>query len=90
MTGTHAGREDARRQQVQRILLAADDDGVPGVVAAVELDDVVDAAAEQVGRLALAFVAPLGPDDHDGRHLDHHSHPAYGALRLPGARTGRQ
>ena len=63
-----ARREDARRQQVQRVLLAVDDDGVPGVVAAVELDDGVDPAAEQVGRLALAFVAPLGADQNDRGH----------------------
>ena len=60
--------QDAGGQQVQRVLLVADDDGVAGVVAAVELDDVVDAAAEQVGRLALALVAPLGADDDDGGH----------------------
>ena len=72
MTGMQSGREDAGGQQVQRVLLALavllDDDGVAGVVAAVELDDVVDAAAEQVGRLALALVAPLGSDEHDCRH----------------------
>ena len=60
--------QDAGGQQVQRVLLVADDDGVAGVVAAVELDDVVDAAAEQVGRLALAFVAPLGADQNDCGH----------------------
>jgi len=37
-----AGGEDARGQQVQRVLLVADDDGVPGVVAAVVLHHVVD------------------------------------------------
>ena len=66
--GDAAGAEDAARQQVQGVLLAADDDGVAGVVAAVELHDVVDAAAEQVGGLALAFVAPLGADEHDRGH----------------------
>ncbi len=35
----HAGGQDAGRQQVQRVLLTAHHDGVPGVVAAVELDD---------------------------------------------------
>ena len=60
--------QDAGGQQVQRVLLVADHDGVAGVVAAVELDDVVDAAAEQVGGLALALVAPLGADDHDCWH----------------------
>ena len=53
---------------MQRVALLADDDGVPGVVAALVPDDVVDAVAEQVGRLALALIAPLGAYDHDGGH----------------------
>ena len=68
MTGVTPVGEDAARQQVQRVLLVADDDGVAGVVAAVELDDVVDATGEQVGGLALSFIAPLGADDDSGRH----------------------
>ncbi len=64
----HARAEDPRRQQVQRVLLVAHDHGVPGVVAAVELDDEVDAGAEGVGRLALALVTPLGADQHDCGH----------------------
>ena len=69
----HRRRQDAGGQQVQRVLLAGavlalDDDGVAGVVAPVELDDVVDVAAHEVGRLALALVAPLGSDQHDRRH----------------------
>ena len=71
MTGVHARRQDAGRQQVQGVLLVADDDGVPGVVAAVVLHDVVDRRAEQVGGLALALVAPLGADQHDGGHGVH-------------------
>lgn len=66
--GRDALGEDAARQQVQRVLLVADDDRVARVVAAVELHDVVDAAGEEVGGLALPFVAPLGADDDDGRH----------------------
>ena len=61
-------REDAARQQVHGVLLAVDHDGVAGVVAAVEPDAVVDLVAEQVGGLALTLVAPLGADEHDGRH----------------------
>src|SRR5690606_16199107 len=38
------------------------------VVAAVELHHVVDAAAEQIGGLALALVAPLGSDQDDRWH----------------------
>ena len=69
--GRDTRREDAGGQQVQRVLLVADDDGVPGVVAAVVLHDVVDRGAEQVGRLALALVAPLGADQHDCGHGVH-------------------
>ena len=68
MTGVHVGVRMPDGQQVQRVLLAADDDGVAGVVAALEADDVVDVVAEQVGDLALALVAPLGADQHDRGH----------------------
>ena len=49
-------------------LSLADDDRVPGVVAALVADDHVHLAGQDVGELALALVAPLGPDDHGGRH----------------------
>ena len=65
-----ARREDAGGQQVGGVLLAVDDDGVAGVVAAAGADHEVDGVGggEEVGRLALAFVAPLGAEDDDGRH----------------------
>ena len=64
-----AGRQDPRRDQVQRVLLAVRrDHRVAGVVAALVADDVGHAATEQVGGLALALVAPLGADQHDSRH----------------------
>ena len=53
-------REDAAGQQVERELLVTDDHGVSGVVSALVPNDVVDATAEEVGGLSLAFVAPLG------------------------------
>src|SRR5215475_6702777 len=62
--GEHPGR-----QHVQRVALVADDDGVAGVIAALVPDDVLHAVPEQVGRLALTLVAPLGADQHDGGHL---------------------
>ena len=43
-------------------LLAVAHDRVAGVVAALEADDDVGPLGEQVGDLALAFVAPLGAD----------------------------
>ena len=69
-----AGAQDAAGQQVQGVLLVADDDRVAGVVAAVELHDVVDPATQEVGGLALALVAPLGSDDDDCGHGMHHPH----------------
>ena len=68
ITGHDVRREDAGGQQVQRVLLVADDDRVAGVVAALVADDVVDAATEQVGGLTLALIAPLGTNEHDSRH----------------------
>ena len=81
-----ARREDARGQQVQRVLLVVDDHGVPGVVAAVVLDDVVDAGAQGVGGLALALVAPLRAD-HDDRG---HGAPASGGRSIHGRSDARQ
>ncbi len=67
--GRDAGCQDPRGQQVQGVLLVADHDGVAGVVAAVVLHDVVDGGAEDVGRLALALVPPLGAEQHDRGHV---------------------
>ena len=64
-----SGREHAGGQEVEGELLPVDDDGVAGVVAAVELHHVVDVLTELVSRLSLAFVAPLGSDDHNGWHM---------------------
>ena len=49
-------------------LSLADADGVAGVVAAVVAGHDLDLLREQVHDLALAFVAPLGADDHDVGH----------------------
>ena len=68
--GRHAGREDARGQQVKGVLLVANDHGVAGIVAAVELDHVVDTAGQEVGGLALTLVAPLGAHENDCWHDD--------------------
>ena len=66
----HAGREDAGRDQVQgEVLTVGQHDGVAGVVAALVADDPLDTLTEQVGGLALALIAPLGTDQHDGRHV---------------------
>jgi len=62
--------QDPGGKELELELLPVDDHGVAGVVAAVGLDHVVHAATEQVGGLPLAFVPPLGSDDHDGGHGD--------------------
>src|SRR5215469_18342138 len=62
-------RQRARWQQVQSVALVADHDRVTGVVAALVAHDVVDAVTEYVGCLALAFIAPLRADDHNGGHV---------------------
>ena len=76
--GDRVGAENACRKQLEFVLFTAYDDGVPGVVAAVGLDDVVNTAAQQVGGLAFSFVAPLGSYDHNCWHgiLPHSFGPA--------------
>ena len=64
-----AGREDAARQQRKLIDLVADDDGVPGVRAALIADDEVVLAGEDVDDLALGFVAPLQTDNASAGHI---------------------
>ena len=82
------GGEDPAGQQVGRELLAVDDDRVARVVAAAGADHEVDGVGtrlvlggQQVGRLALALVAPLGSEDHDRGHP--HSFGAFGEPPSP-------
>ena len=70
--GHNIRRQNASRQQLEFVLFTADNHRVPGVVAAVGLDDIVDLGSQDVCCLALAFVAPLGTDDHDCRHSSPH------------------
>ncbi len=68
--------EDAGRDQVQgEVLAVGQHHRVARVVAALVAHHPLDLAPEQVGRLALALVAPLGADHHDRRHVK---------LQLPG------
>ncbi len=55
--------------EAERERLFADDDGVAGVVAALVTDYNVRVLRQQIGDLALSFVAPLGADDDRGRHV---------------------
>jgi len=57
--------QDAGRNQVQDGLLAVDDQGVAGVVAALETHDGTDFLGEQIDDLALAFIAPLGAENNN-------------------------
>jgi len=49
--------------------LVADDERVPGVVAALKAHHDIGALTQPIDDLALAFVAPLGADDHDIGHF---------------------
>ena len=73
--------QDAARDELQLEDLAVDHQRVPGVVAALVADAQRGLFREVVGEAALAFVAPLGTDDHRARH-------GPPPLGRPGPRTG--
>ena len=54
-----AGKEDARRNEVQRVSLIAHHDGVAGIGATVVSDDEVMIVCEEIDELALAFEREL-------------------------------
>jgi hypothetical protein len=58
--GATGDRGQRPREQVEGELLAVDDDRVAGIVSALVADAIIDRRPELVGRLAFAFVAPLG------------------------------
>jgi hypothetical protein len=60
--------ENPGRDVVELVRLAAGDDRMAGVRAALVPADEVRVAGEQVDDLALAFVAPLRADDDGGGH----------------------
>jgi hypothetical protein len=62
------GVEDPGRDEVELEHLVAQHQGVAGVVAALVAHDEGGLLGQEVGRLALAFVTPLEPDDDRGRH----------------------
>ena len=63
------GVQDARRDQVELEDFLSQHDRVAGVVATLVADDGRDMLGQGIGRLPLAFVAPLQADDHSGGHL---------------------
>ena len=65
--GKHAGGKE-----LQLVLLATHNHGVTCVIATVWLDHVIDMFAENIGGLALTFIAPLGTDDNNCWHKRRH------------------
>src|ERR1019366_189977 len=61
---------DARRDETQREVLVAELHGVAGVVAALIAGDEIEGGSDEVDDFALAFVAPLAPDDGESRAFD--------------------
>jgi hypothetical protein len=59
------GAENAARDELEHVLFLADDDGVAGVVASGNANDVIEGASEVVDYLSLAFVSPLRAHDND-------------------------
>ncbi len=64
----HPRPQDARRQDVKDVLAAGMINRVAGIVPALEPDDHVGPRRQGVHDFALAFVAPLRPDNRDRRH----------------------
>ena len=69
-----AGPQNSAGDQLQNIAIAADDDGVPGIVATGYARDVFERTGEIVDDLALAFIAPLRANHHDRIHFWPFSH----------------
>ena len=59
------GPQHAGGQQRQLVGDAVDDEGMAGIVAALEAHDDVGLLRQPIDNLALPFVAPLGADDDD-------------------------
>ena len=59
---TELAAHQSARQQREFVDLLADNERVPGIVAALEAHDRIRAAGEPVDDLAFAFIAPLGAD----------------------------
>ena len=72
--GQLAATNHTRRERMQFVDLAIDDQCVPGIVAALKAADHIRALAQPVDDLALAFVTPLGADNHNVGHASLSSH----------------
>ena len=83
-----AAAHHARRQQRQLERYAVDHQRVAGIMAALEADDDIGLFGQPVDDLALAFVAPLGPDYHHIRHANLIPAPAPGHFTPGSLRPG--
>jgi hypothetical protein len=63
-----AAPHDSGRQQAQLVDHAVDDERMPGVVAALKAHHDIGLLRQPIDDLALAFVAPLGADNHHAGH----------------------
>jgi len=66
--GVLFGPQNATGNELQDVLFFADDDGVPGIVAAGHARDVIKRTGEIVNDFAFTFVTPLRADDDDRFH----------------------
>ncbi len=67
--GKLAGPHDARRQQAQLVSNTVDDEGMAGIVAALEPHNDIGSLRQPVDDLTLALVTPLRADDNHIGHL---------------------
>ena len=63
ITQIFPGTQDARRDQMEDVLLRPGNDGVPCVIASLAADDDVGLFGEKIDDFAFAFIAPLGADE---------------------------
>ncbi len=78
-----AGTQNSARDELQNVAIAADDDGMAGVVAAGYARDVFERTGEIVDDLAFAFIAPLRAYHYDRVHSDL----SYDARSMPCIKT---
>ena len=69
MTAFFPGTQNAARNQLENVLLLADEDRVPRVVSALVARHDVEPIREQIDDFSLALVAPLGAEDDHVSHL---------------------
>src|SRR6185295_8297357 len=64
----HARRKNAAGDQRKLVSLAAGDDGMPGVAAALVADDDLVLVGQQIDEFAFGFIPPLQTDNASNRH----------------------